>query len=436
MQSFLSRMDRTLDPGSGWTIHQDNILIGAYITDSLNFEELKRRLPGKTQEQCRQRWAFYKDQTGNKGTWTRHEDQILQVCQKEYGNRWKSIKTYLPGRSENAVKNRWTALVKKATPGPDSAEARGLSPPDARRKMQAHQSQLRRLQTQPPSSADMHLRLSPGAFGMHSDSPGPTADTAWGNTSGINNSFSFYSTSSLQETPSKARLSPPGGIQPPQALGSRHNTPGRHYPNNTPLALKVDTNSSFGYAGGFGSASRSRLDESTASMSPEDMSELAEAFVQQEVEKFRKQHGATMSAEDQMLIRKAFVAGMQHTPGDKDASGADLQWEFDQSGSIDAMISMEEDQSQFDGVVQGHAIFHGAKSPDKFSRSGLMNSSNGMRPLGPADLSVEGHSWGGPLHSDLLTTENLDEMSMSLLNMSIEDSQDQGQGQGQHPGFQ
>ena len=130
---------------------------------------------------------------------------------------------------------------------------------------------------------------------------------------------------------------------------------------------------------------------------------------------------------------------MQHSPQDKDMSASDLQWEFDQSASIDAMISMEEDNGQFDGVVQGHAIFNqSAKSPDKFSRSGLigmsMNSSvgNGMRGTGPSDLSIEGHSWGGPLHSDLLTTDNLDEMSMSLLNMSIEESQDPGTNQHFH----
>ena len=149
-------------------------------------------------------------------------------------------------------------------------------------------------------------------------------------------------------------------------------------------------------------------------------------------------------------MRKAFVAGMQHSPQEKEMSAGDLQWEFDQSGSIDAMISMDEDHGHFDGMVQGHAIFThsiGGKSPDnkmsRMSNSMSIGGSIGAGFLGPSggqgrgqdmNLSVEGHSWGGPLHSDLLNTDNIDEMSMSLLNMSLEESQDhmglQSTGQG------
>ena len=149
---------------------------------------------------------------------------------------------------------------------------------------------------------------------MHSDSPGPAADTTWGNTSSMTNSFNFYA-SSPQHTPSKQHSPPPGDVQPPQVQmnpnGPRHSTPGQptsstnsSFSNNTPFALKVDTNAPFSYGGFPPSANTSRrLDESVSSMSREDMTELAEAFVAQEVEKFRKMHGETMSAEDQMLVR-------------------------------------------------------------------------------------------------------------------------------------
>eukprot|EP00750_Incisomonas_marina_P006553 INCI14643.1.p1 GENE.INCI14643.1~~INCI14643.1.p1 ORF type:complete len:457 (+),score=80.38 INCI14643.1:454-1824(+) len=433
----------TLDPGSGWSVAEDNILIAAYINDRMSFEQLTRQLPGKTREQCEARWLYYMQQTGNKGAWTRHEDQILHVCQKGYGNRWKSIKNFLPGRSENAVKNRWNAILRKTAPSPtDTSDNRsggaagdtgyygGESNGGSANRQQQARSAVGTVNDGNLSSSDMHLRLSPGAFGINSDSPGPADGQVWGaNTSG-HTSFSFFPQSPGQ-TPQKS-----AGMG--QRTGGSADTAGA---GNTPLALKVDTNAPYGYdyrRGGTDSkGSGKSLDESTSSMSREDMTELADAFVAQEVEKFRKQTGETMSEEDQLLIRKAFVAGMQHSPPEKEMSGSDLQWEFDQSGSIDAMISMDEDHGHFDGVVQGHAIFSqsGAKSPDKFSRSGMSIGASssavgaGLLPRtgsqgADMNLSIEGHSWGGPLHSDLLNTDNLDEMSMSLLNMSLEESQD------------
>ena len=456
---------QSLDPGSGWTIEQDNILIGAYINNNMDYEALKRKLPGKTREQCKARWSYYMQQTGNKGAWTRHEDQILHACQKEYGNRWKSIKHFLPGRSENAVKNRWNALLRKTSPSPADADSGspgsgkfyrgdGTAPlhsmsrqqlindaAEARRKVQVQQEQLRQMQQAQQkqqarqggalNSSDMHLRLSPGSFGIQADSPGPSGDHTWG-MNNSNTSFGFFGPTP-EQTPQKGES---GG--PRLSSGSAGNS---FSATTTPVGLKVDTNAPYGYnypsgnRGGADSRGSKSLDESTSSMSHEDMAELAEAFVAQEVEKFRKQTGETMSAEDQLLMRKAFVAGMQHSPPEKEMSAADLQWDFDQSGSIDAMISIDEDHGHFDGVVQGHAIFaQSSKSPDKLSRSNMSISHSGLnRTNSQGEISIEGASWGGLLFTDPLNTENLDDMSMSLLNLSLEESQDQNGGSGFHP---
>ena len=350
----------SLDPGSGWTIEQDNILISAYIDEKMNFNELKRKLPSKTQEQCKARWTFYMQQTGNKGAWTRHEDQILHVCQKEFGNRWKSIKKFLPGRSENAVKNRWNAILRKNTPSPERANGSRSGSPDGA----FYTSGPLQGQRRPPqniNSADMNLRLSPGAFGMAADSP--AANAGWGVNTNNNSPFNFFP-GSPQQTPQKNSFSPMrvgngggGGLRQetqqrqheqrvrqqqqqqqrrPQSSGGGNNGGGQMNNsgggnnNNTPMALKVDTSAPLGSMWGPGNGLRrgtgadsrgsgKSLDESTSSMSREDMSELAEAFVAQEVEKFRKQHGETMSAEDQVCVcvcvcgRERIALALNHT---------------------------------------------------------------------------------------------------------------------------
>ena len=50
-----------------------------------------------------------------RGEWTEHEDQQLILGQRTLGNKWSRIaKEYLPGRPEDAVKNRWTSKVRDA----------------------------------------------------------------------------------------------------------------------------------------------------------------------------------------------------------------------------------------------------------------------------------------------------------------------------------
>jgi hypothetical protein len=46
-----------------------------------------------------------------KGDWTAEEDQIISEAVSIYGKKWSQIAQMLPGRSDNAIKNRWNAVI-------------------------------------------------------------------------------------------------------------------------------------------------------------------------------------------------------------------------------------------------------------------------------------------------------------------------------------
>ncbi|KAK2408345.1 transcription factor MYB88 [Trifolium repens] len=97
-----------------WTQEEDEILreqIG--INGTENWAIIASKFKDKTTRQCRRRWYTYLNSNFKKGGWTPEEDMLLCEAQKVFGNRWTEIAKVVSGRTDNAVKNRFSTLRKK-----------------------------------------------------------------------------------------------------------------------------------------------------------------------------------------------------------------------------------------------------------------------------------------------------------------------------------
>ncbi|KAG0467004.1 hypothetical protein HPP92_018584 [Vanilla planifolia] len=147
-----------------WTQEEDDLLreqVSVHGCD--NWTVIAAQFKDKTGRQCWRRWFTYLNTESKKGTWSQEEDKLLCHAQKIFGNRWTHIAKMVLGRTDNAVKNRFSTLCKKRAK--DETLNKENDEASSKRVLMETSGALKQIR---------HSEISAGTHGMLQAQPRPT----------------------------------------------------------------------------------------------------------------------------------------------------------------------------------------------------------------------------------------------------------------------
>lgn len=123
LRYYQQHLNSTLTRGS-WTQREDDLL-GSLITKMRNvgtetakgglpagsYQRVASQIPGRTGDQCRERWVKSNLPTTRKGPWSPTEDARISLAKQACGDDWWRIRAHIPTRTDAQCREKWTNVL-------------------------------------------------------------------------------------------------------------------------------------------------------------------------------------------------------------------------------------------------------------------------------------------------------------------------------------
>ena len=112
MQRWRQVLNPTLRKGA-WTKEEDDQIVEWVKQHGTGkWKELSLTMEGRIGKQLRERWCNHLDPSLKREQFTEQEDNVIIAMHQSIGREWHKIAKALPGRSANAVKNRFHWILR------------------------------------------------------------------------------------------------------------------------------------------------------------------------------------------------------------------------------------------------------------------------------------------------------------------------------------